>query len=242
MKNNSSQESVKLYLSAEQDCSYLQDQQSQSIFIDPDKEMTVAFYANLLQQGFRRSGSYIYQPHCKTCHSCVSVRLDVQKFALSRSQKRCRNKNKSLIVTEKKPEYNEAQYQMYADYVTSRHAGGGMDEPDSKKYLEFLTSSWSDTVFFEFSENNRLVALAATDIVNNGFSAVYTFFDPSNDYQKRSLGVNSIIWQAKEARRLGLQWLYLGYWIKDCPKMSYKNKYQPLEYFYNNSWQKKPPE
>jgi len=130
---------------------------------------------------------------------------------------------------------------MYASYVKSRHPGGGMDEPDNEKYLDFLTSKWSNTTFFEFLENDKLLGIAATDIVTDGLSAVYTFFDPSQEYQKRSLGVYSIIWQALEARRLGLQWLYLGYWIKDCKKMNYKEKYQPLEYFYNHFWHKTPP-
>ena len=241
MENNFLQKPISLYLSAEHDCSYLPDRQANSLFVDPDMGMTADIYSGLIQQGFRRSGNYVYTPYCKKCHDCIPIRLDVEKFVLSRSQKRCNNKNKTVITKAKKPEYNKAQYQMYADYVKSRHPGGGMDEPDSENYLDFLTSKWSNTTFFEFRENDILIGIAATDIVTDGLSAVYTFFDPSEEYQKRSLGVYSIIWQALEARHLGLQWLYLGYWIKDCSKMNYKENYQPLEYFYNHLWHSTPP-
>lgn len=241
MDNSFLQKPINLYLSAEHECSYLPDRQANSLFVDPEKKMTADIYSELIQQGFRRSGSYVYTPYCKKCHDCIPVRLDVRKFALSRSQKRCKNKNKRIIVNAQKPEYNEAHYQMYADYVSSRHPGGGMDDHDHKKYLDFLTSQWSDTTFFEFKENNKAIAIAVTDHVTDGLSAVYTFFDSSQEYQQRSLGVFSILWQVEEAQRLGLHWLYLGYWIKDCNKMNYKDNYQPLEYFYNHLWHNTPP-
>ena len=117
-----------------------------------------------------------------------------------------------------------------------------MDEPNNDKYLDFLTSHWSKTTFFEFREADEVIGVAATDIVINGLSAVYTFFKSSSEYQKRSLGVYSILWQAEEARHRNLKWLYLGYWIKDCNKMNYKDKYQPLEYFYNHQWNPTAPD
>ena len=232
---------INLYLSAEHDCSYLPGRQANSLFVDPEKEMSADIYSQLIQQGFRRSGSYVYTPYCKKCHDCIPIRLNVQKFALSRSQKRCKNKNKSVSVEAKDAVYDADQYQIYADYVTSRHPGGGMDEPDNNKYLDFLTSKWSNTTFFEFQENGQAIGVAVTDIVENGLSAVYTFFNPTPEYQKRSLGVFSILWQIEEAQRRGMKWLYLGYWIKDCNKMSYKDNYQPLEYYYNHLWHDSPP-
>jgi len=241
MDHKFQQKPINLYLSAEHDCSYLPDRQANSLFVDPEKQMTADIYSELIQQGFRRSGNYVYTPYCKKCQDCIPVRLNIQKFVLSSSQKRCVNKNKSLAVATKKPLYDQAQYQIYADYVVSRHPGGGMDEPDNDKYLDFLTSKWSNTVFFEFQDNSKAIAIAVTDIVDNGLSAVYTFFDPTPECQKRSPGVFSILWQIEEARRRKLQWLYLGYWIKDCHKMSYKENYQPLEYFYNHLWHNSPP-
>ena len=241
MDRNFLQKPINLYLSAEHDCSYLPDRQANSLFVDPERKMTAGLYSELVQQGFRRSGDYVYTPYCKKCHDCIPIRLNVRKFALSRSQKRCKNKNKQVTVEAKKPVYDKNQYQIYARYVTARHPGGGMDEPDDDKYLDFLTSKWSHTIFFEFQENGQLIGVAATDIVKDGLSAVYTFFDPSAEYQKRSLGVFSILWQVEEARRRGLKWLYLGYWIKDCNKMNYKDNYQPLEYYYNHLWHDSPP-
>ncbi len=242
MEHKFLQKPINLYLSAEHDCSYLPDRQANSLFVDPEKQMTAEIYSELIKQGFRRSGSSVYTPYCKKCHDCIPVRLNVRQFILSRSQKRCRSKNKSLEVTAKQASFDEAHYQIYADYVTSRHPGGGMDEPEDDKYLDFLTSPWSHTTFFEFNEHGKPIGVAVTDIVEGGLSAVYTFFDPSPEYQKRSLGVFSILWQIEEAQRRNLKWLYLGYWIKDCGKMSYKDNYQPLEYFYNHSWNSIPPD
>lgn len=241
MDHNFLQKPVNLYLSAEHECSYLPDRQANSLFVDPELEMTADVYSELIQHGFRRSGGHVYTPYCQKCHDCIPIRLNVQKFVLSRSQKRCNNKNKLITAHTKESIYDKDHYQMYSDYVTSRHPGGGMDEPDNDKYLDFLTSDWSNTTFFEFRENEHLISVAVTDIVEDGLSAVYTFFEPSPEYQKRSLGVFSILWQIEEARNRGLKWLYLGYWIKNCQKMSYKNNYQPLEYFYNHAWQNTPP-
>ncbi len=242
MESDFLQKPINLYLSAEHECSYLPERQANSLFVDPDTEMSADIYSGLIQQGFRRSGNYVYTPYCKKCHDCIPVRLNVKEFTLSRSQKRCKNKNKHIIIEAKPPVYDKTQYQLYTDYVKLRHPGGGMDEPNNDKYLDFLTSDWSKTIFFEFREADEVIGVAATDIVINGLSAVYTFFKSSSEYQKRSLGVYSILWQAEEARHRNLKWLYLGYWIKDCNKMNYKDKYQPLEYFYNHQWNPTSPD
>jgi arginine-tRNA-protein transferase len=236
------QQPINFYLSDEYHCSYLPKRQANSLFVDPRRQMTADLYSKLIQQGYRRSGNSVYTPYCKSCHDCVPVRLDVKKFTLSRSQKRCRNKNKAIQFIATEAIYNPQQYQIYAQYVTSRHIGGGMDNPTNDAYLDFLTSTWSHTTFFELRENNQLIGVSVTDIVKEGLSAVYTFFDPSEIYQKRSLGVYAVLWQAEEAHRRGLKWLYLGYWIKNCNKMNYKDKYQPLEYYYDHHWHHIPPE
>jgi len=245
MRSELLQKPINLYLSTEHDCSYLPERQANSLFVDPEAEMNTDIYSELIQQGFRRSGSHVYTPYCKKCHDCIPVRLNVQKFNLSRSQKRCSNKNKNLIVTVQdtlnKETLKQEQYDLYQSYVKSRHPDGGMDNPSIDSYLDFLTSSWSHTAFFEFRESEHLIAVAVTDIVSEGLSAVYTFFNTTREFQPRSLGIYSILWQAQEARNRGLKWLYLGYWIHGCQKMSYKDKYQPLEYFYNHQWHTSPP-
>lgn len=246
MQSEFLQKPINLYLSTEHDCSYLADRQANSLFIDPQMQMSADIYSELIQQGFRRSGSHVYTPYCKKCHDCIPVRLNVQQFSLSRSQKRCRNKNKQMLVStnntpHEEKENQQEQYDLYHHYVKSRHPDGGMDEPGIKTYLDFLSSDWSDTIFYEFREQDKLIAIAVTDIVTDGLSAVYTFFDTTAESQKRSLGIYAVLWQAQEAKRQGLKWLYLGYWIQGCQKMSYKDNYQPLEYFYNHLWHSKPP-
>ena len=246
MPSETLQKPINLFLSGEHSCSYLDARQANSLFVDPQMQMTADIYSELIQQGFRRSGSHVYTPYCKKCHDCIPVRLNVQEFNLSRSQKRCYNKNKHIIVNAKdisneSIENHHEQYDLYHHYLKSRHRDGGMDKPDKNSYLDFLNSDWSDTTFFEFREEQRLLSIAVTDIVTDGLSAVYTFFDTSAEFHQRSLGIYAVLWQAQEARRQGLKWLYLGYWIHNCQKMSYKDNYQPLEYFYNHQWHSSPP-
>ncbi len=250
MQSEFLQKPLNLYLSEEHQCSYLPGREANSLFVDPQASMSAGIYSELIQQGFRRSGSHVYTPYCRKCHDCIPVRLNVQEFAPNRSQKRCLKKNQHIRTQvqcpanspeEFAPSDNEEQYNLYAAYVKSRHPGGGMDEPSHETYLDFLTSSWSTTRFFEFREAEKLIAVAVTDIVSEGLSAVYTFFDTAAEYHKRSLGIYAILWQAQEARRQNLTWLYLGYWIHDCKKMNYKDNYQPLEYFYNHQWHSDPP-
>lgn len=232
---------VNLYLSAEHECSYLGDRLANSLFVDPESSMDNSIYSELIQRGFRRSGNHVYTPYCNQCHRCIPVRVDVQQFSPSRSQKRCGNKNKQLKVLAKPAIFDPQHYELYSNYVVSRHPNGGMDEPSTEKYLDFLTSNWCDSIFFEFRENGHLVSVAVTDILKQGFSAVYTFFSSTPSLDKRSLGMFSILWQIEEAKRRGLQWVYLGYWIKNCNKMNYKDKFQPLQYFYQYEWHTIPP-
>jgi arginine-tRNA-protein transferase len=241
MNSDISNRPINLYLSAEHECSYLDNRLANSLFVDPESSLDTVVYSSLIQRGFRRSGNYVYTPHCNHCHDCIPVRLDVQQFSPSRSQKRCCNRNKQLKVRHRPAAFSQVHYDLYSKYVISRHSGGGMDEPSTEKYLDFLISDWCETTFFEFRENDNVVSIAVTDIIEDGFSAVYTFFASSPSLDKRSLGVFSILWQIEEARRRGLRWLYLGYWIKKCAKMNYKDKYQPLQYYYNYEWHPVPP-
>jgi arginine-tRNA-protein transferase len=113
-----------------------------------------------------------------------------------------------------------------------------MDHPDPQHFMDFLTSSWSETVFYEFRLERRLLAIAVVDYLIDALSAVYTFFDPQ--YAKRSLGRLAILYEIKEAKERGLKWLYLGYWVSGCRKMQYKNEYQPLEYLSGSRWIRQP--
>lgn len=198
--------------------------------------MTAQVYSQLALRGFRRSGEYVYTPRCSQCKDCIPARIPVNDFKPNRSQKRCWNLNQDILVSQTEPKFKEEHFKLYRKYISHRHSGGGMDNPDPEQYLSFLTSSWSDTVFFEFRLQQTLLAVAVVDNMEQGLSAVYTFFDP--DHSQRSLGVLAILWEIQEVKQRGLSWLFLGYWIKECKKMSYKGAYRPLEILRDGVWKR----
>ena len=219
-------------------CSYLPDREATTLFVDPGQPKDPVLYSVLSRYGFRRSGRHIYRPRCRSCQACVPVRVPVAGFRPRRSQQRAWRANRDLRVAERKPEFLSEHFELYRRYVNHRHPGGGMENPTPAEYMEFLTSPWSDTVLFEFRSPERLVAVAAADVLANGLSAVYTFFDP--ECARHSPGVYAILWEIGEARRRGLDWLYLGYWIADAPRMRYKREYQPQEHLLNGHWVRDP--
>lgn len=221
--------SLNFYQDRPHSCSYLTDRLARNIYPDPLRPASNALYSQLIQYGFRRSGEHIYRPHCPACNACVPVRIDVQRFTANRSQRRCLRRNQDIDISIKSAEFDETHYALYQRYLAYRHAGGGMDNPKKETYLQFLTSSWSDTAFIEFRREHQLVAIAVTDFVNDAASAFYTFFDPQLD--KRSLGTFAILKQLELARQQNLSWLYLGYWIGDSDKMRYKSQFSALQQF-----------
>ncbi len=217
-------------------CSYLPDEQSAALFVDPGTPLDNGIYQALIERGFRRSGEHLYRPRCAGCDACIPLRLPVERFRPSRGQRRTWRRNADLEVSCGPARFQEEQFRLYRDYLHARHRGGAMDDPTPESYLEFLTSSWSETVFYQFRLEGKLLAVAAADLLGDGLSAVYTFFHP--DHQERSLGSYAILRLIHEARRLGLPWLYLGYWIAQCPKMAYKGRYRPHELYRNGGWQR----
>ena len=141
-----------------------------------------------------------------------------------------------LTLIPKPPTYHREHFELYERYVNARHSGGSMENPDRDSYLEFLTSGWADSVFYEFRQASRLLAVAVVDHLQDGLSAVYTFFDPEEG--ARSLGRLAVLKQVELARALQLKWLYLGYWIEECRKMSYKREYAPLEVLRDGQWER----
>ena len=224
-----------LYATPPHECNYLPHHQATTVFIDPNFPKDNLLYDNLSQHGFRRSGEHLYRPHCRNCEECIPVRVPVRKFVPRRSQRRILQKNRDLRIVTKESEFEPEHFDLYCRYLATRHIGGGMDNPTPSSYMKFLTSHWSKTEFCEFRLKQQLVALAVLDHLQNGLSAVYTFFDPA--LKERSLGVYAILWEIEEAKRLKRDWLYLGYWIKGCRKMSYKIEYQPLEFYCHGTWQ-----
>ncbi|MBL4638626.1 MAG: arginyltransferase [Proteobacteria bacterium] len=226
---------IQFYQDSPHQCSYLEDQQARNIYPDPNQDMTNQLYNQLIQHGFRRSGDISYRPFCEECQQCIPVRINTQFFKTNRSQRRCLKRNNDLTMIMKPAEFDPEHYHLYCKYLVSRHSGGGMDNPTEESYTNFLTSRWSDTRFIEIRDAQQLVAVAVTDFVANGASAFYTFFDPA--LEKRSLGTFSILKQIEMTQTHSLAWLYLGYWIKDCSKMSYKQHFSSLEAYVNQQWQ-----
>lgn len=225
---------LKFYATQPHDCSYLEQEQAVTLFLDPHQPLDEDTYARLSELGFRRSGDHLYRPHCPSCKACVPARIPVGVFSPSRQQTRILKRNQDLRVECRPPRLDAEIYQLYSRYINARHADGDMYPPSQQQFESFLVNKNQFCTFNEFRLDDRLLAVAVTDRLPNGLSAVYTFFDP--DESRRSLGRYAILWQIEEARRAGLPALYLGYWIRNCRKMNYKTEYRPLEMLVNQRW------
>ncbi|TAL50367.1 MAG: arginyltransferase [Methylovulum sp.] len=226
--------SIPLFLTQDHDCSYLDGEIARSAFVHPSCPLTPALYGQLIKQGFRRSGNDVYKPYCRCCSACLPSRLAVKQFKLSRSQKRCWKKNSDTQAIVKPPVFEQAHYDMYLRYQASRHGDGEMAHSSPDDYIDFLGSVWCDTQFVEFSINGELAGVAVIDRFEDAWSAVYTFFDPK--FAGYSPGVYAVLWQIEQLRKQRREFLYLGFWIKDCKKMVYKSDYQPLQLLADDQW------
>lgn len=228
--------SIPLLLTDSHECSYLPKRSAQTAFVHPSFPLTVEIYSRLIEQGYRRSGNEVYTPHCPHCRQCVPVRLPVHAFAANRRQKRCMKKNQQTTTTVKPAAFEQRHYDLYLRYQRQRHADSSMANSSPEEYISFLTSDWCETQFVEFHIAGSLAAVAIVDRLDNALSAVYTFFDP--ELGAYSLGTFAVLWQIEQAQTLGLDYLYLGYWIKDCRKMRYKDQYRPLYGFIGQQWRR----
>ena len=216
-------------------CSYLPGLIARNAVVDPNYEMTPAVYNYLIKNGFRRSGSQVYRPYCNTCEECITTRIPVAQFKKSRSQKRNWRLNKDVVVKIHKGDFKEAYLSLYQHYLESRH-----DSKDYEGVEKFLLADWCDIYFIEFyakdaHDEEQLIGVAVTDVVESGYSAVYTFFDPQEG-KRRSLGVYAVLWQIEQAKKQSLAYVYPGFWIKDCRKMNYKTRFQPIEGLIRGKW------
>lgn len=226
---------IKLYASPPHPCAYLPEREAVTQFIDPAQALNSLLYSQLVDAGYRRSGDYVYRPRCGSCQACRPARVSTDLFHPSRSQRRTWRRNQDLNVNLIPADFSEEYFTLYRLYVGNRHPGGDMDVSSPERYREFILSSWSDTWCYEFRLGSRLLAVAVVDRLVQGISAVYTFFHPA--CAGRGLGTFAVLWQISDAKRMGLPWVYLGYWIQECPKMSYKNHFRPLEIFRDGHWQ-----
>jgi arginyl-tRNA--protein-N-Asp/Glu arginylyltransferase len=220
-------------------CSYLPEQDERLLIFMSDSVPNITEYDFLIGAGFRRSGTQVYRPHCEACKACESIRLPVDLFTASKSQKRIMKRNQDLTIhisDSDKPEY----YPLYESYVNQRHADGSMYPATKEQYQGFILSPWNNALFIEIyatdeHSNDTLIGVAVTDNLASSLSALYTFFKP--DEQQRSLGSFAILQQIELAKSLNKPFLYLGYQIDTCQKMSYKQNFLPHERFFDDKWQ-----
>lgn len=228
---------VQLYLSTEHPCGYLPNHGARNAYVDPGLQMSREHYAWLITQGFRRSGDYVYRPHCSQCQLCVAARVPVASFKASRSQRRCAAQNVDLELTIVHT-LSDEHHALYQRYLQARHPGEGMDGDNRETFQSFLQCNWGDAQFWEFRHAGRLLALAVVDALPAALSAVYTFFDPEES--ARSLGTYAVLRQIEAARERGLPHVYLGYWVAQSRKMDYKKNFRPLELLGETGWTASP--
>jgi arginine-tRNA-protein transferase len=233
---------LQFYVTTGYSCGYLPNKMAQSLIAAPQHLINAEVYSSLIDQGFRRSGKFAYRPHCENCQECVPVRVAVSEFVPNRSQKRAFKQHQNLTINIVSVDYYEEHYALYAAYQLSRHndqTKAGTSEADEiEQYKNFLCQSNVESVLVEFRDQGALKMVSVIDIVRDGISAVYTFYDTSDvdSAKKPSYGTYNVMWQAEWTKKLGLSYLYLGYWIKDSQKMAYKQNYKPLEKLIDNEW------
>lgn len=225
---------LKLFATHEHPCSYLSGRDATTIFVDPKAKLNGNIFSQLSDFGFRRSGAHVYRPRCRQCQACIPVRTPVDLFRPNKTQKRCLNKNKDIQTKLVDSIDTDEHYALYEKYIRLRHSDGDMFPPSREQYLSFLTHEWNITRYIEFRVGEELLAVSVCDQLDRGLSAIYAFFDPTES--KRSLGVYNILHLIQLTKELELSFVYLGYWIKDCQKMSYKVDYRPFQLLIEEGW------
>lgn len=247
------------YLTAPYPCSYLPDLQARSQVATPALLIDTRVYSELVQHGFRRSGTYTYRPHCDNCRACVPLRVLARQFKTNRSQRRAWKQHAHLEATLHPLQDNAEYFDLYQRYQRARHKDGGMDNDDRESYQNFLLQSHVDSLLVEFREpiahatltkpsvmstvegsgqaqdkRGMLRMVSVIDLLNDGLSSVYTFYEP--DLPHARLGVYNVLWQIELCRKLELDFIYLGYWIENSRKMAYKTEYQPAQGLLDGEW------
>ncbi|MBN2740849.1 MAG: arginyltransferase [Rhodobacteraceae bacterium] len=229
------------YVTAPQPCPYLEGRAERKLFTALQGEGAEKLNNSLSRQGFRRSQNVLYRPSCADCTACLSARIRVADFTHSRSQRRILKRNADLRRTATSPWATEEQYALFRRYLDLRHADGGMADMDIFEFAAMIEETPVKSRVIEYRESaatpgsvRALIATCLTDVLDDGLSMVYSFYEP--DRIKSSLGTYLILDHIEIARRIGLPYVYLGYWVPGSRKMGYKANFTALEIFKGGEW------
>ena len=223
------------FITAPHECPYLENRKERKLFTTLDSLNSISLNNTLSKQGFRRSQNVLYRPACTDCNACLSARIVINNFKVSKSQKRLQKKNVTINRITVRPFAKKDHYALFQQYVQARHKTGGMSDMSFYEFSSMVEDSKVSTKLIEYRDaNSILLGVCLTDVLDDGVSMVYSFFDPR--LKTNSLGTYMILDHINYANELNLKYVYLGYWVQGSNKMQYKASFSGLEVFISQAW------